>query len=705
MMSKNSFLASLKENNKRRIWVWMVSSLLWFFFYPVGMALIMSREKNISLIDELTPNAVKNALLEAAGEWLSADGGVAIFVSIMAVICAIQGFSYLYSRKKVDLYHSVPVKKSRRFAIIYLNGVLIYLIPNAVSMGLAVLVAAVNGGMDVNNFKMAIATLGMNFVLYMGTYGLTVLAVMLTGNLLITLFGVGVFLFYEAAIRLGHMLFQSQFFDYYAEESMKQILVSSPMGQYIEMMNGLKNGGTAEHVCMGIFLAVCFSGVAYLCYRLRPSEAAGKTMAFARTKGIIKILIVVPVALMVMLIVKNIVGEGTSSTAPILFAMLASVVLMSCIMEVIYEIDIRAAFRKKYQILIAGACVAVIYCTYCFDLTGFDAWAPEEEELESAVVMFPRDYINSYIDSELSYIDGMEYRLSKPGIKDVEAISELSKRKVEMQGDCVWLEVGYRMKNGKTIWRQFPVSGEETELLDRIVGSSEYKAMSYQLTDDEIYQEIKRKKIQEITYSNGFRVENLATEDLDRIREAFLKDLEQVNYSTYREEFSCGRISIGVRNPKNRREAWLGYDLYPSYTNTIALLKEKGVYQEEYLNLEEIESITVTNYHRDLQEKAYQEALAAGNKEEAFELQMNGYNWEVHKTFTEEEQIRELANAIYPYELSSDWKAPEVISDDYYVTIQYKNGVTDSATYRGENDAQLITQLIPSWLEAETAYK
>ena len=30
-------------------------------------------------------------------------------------------------------------------------------------------------------------------------------------------------------------------------------------------------------------------------------------------------------------------------------------------------------------------------------------------------------------------------------------------------------------ENGKSVWRQFPVSGEETQLLDRIVGSNEYE--------------------------------------------------------------------------------------------------------------------------------------------------------------------------------------------------------------------------------------
>lgn len=702
MMSKNSFLVSLKENNKRRIWVWMVSALIWFFFYPVGMALLMSRGKNINLIEGLTQEASKARLLEEAGAWLSVNGGVAVIVSILAVICAIQGFSYLYSRKKVDLYHSVPVKKSRRFMIIYLNGILIYLIPNLISVILAIAVAALNGAVDGNMIQAALIMFGMNLLLYLGTYGLTVLAVMLTGKMIITLLGVCVFLFYEMAVKMEYIFFQSEFYDYFSDRVLNFHFVSSPMSQYVEMMNGLKQGGVTEPLCIGMVLAVGFFGLAYLCYRLRPAEAAGKTMAFVRTKSVIKFLIVVPASLMITFIVKSIVGDGKNSTAPIIFAMIISVVLVSSLMEVIYEADIRAAFRKKYQMFISGACAAGIYCIFCFDLTGFDAWVPKPEELEEAVIAFGYDEW-SYIDAELSYVEGMEYRLAQPGIKEIEAICELSKRKVTDEEDSVWIEIAYRMKDGNTIWRRFPVSGTETELLNQIIGSNEYKVSRYQLADDLMYEEICKYKIKEITYSNGFRIENLAVEDLDMLREAFLKDLEQLDYSTYRDELCSGQIDICVTNPKNRREAWIGFELYPSYTNTIQLLKERGIYHEKYFELEEIASITVTNYHHDLQQQAYEDARATGDVE-AMIMQMN-VNFEVHKTFTDETQIRELAEAIYPSGFTSYWKAPGVISNDYYVTIQYKNEETDSAYYRGSNDAELITRLIPSWLETETAYK
>ena len=124
MTSRNSFWASLKENNKRRIWIWIVSGLLWFVYYPVSMAMLMGRKIEHNHIDNLTGEAAKLRLTEEVGEWLEVGNGItAILVACMAIVCAIQGFSYLYSRKKVDMYHSVPVKKSRRFAVIFTNEI------------------------------------------------------------------------------------------------------------------------------------------------------------------------------------------------------------------------------------------------------------------------------------------------------------------------------------------------------------------------------------------------------------------------------------------------------------------------------------------------------------------------------------------------------------------------------------------------------
>ena len=45
-----------------------------------------------------------------------------LLIMLSAVIAAMEGYSYLYDRRKVDRFHSEPVRRRIRFFSIYLNG-------------------------------------------------------------------------------------------------------------------------------------------------------------------------------------------------------------------------------------------------------------------------------------------------------------------------------------------------------------------------------------------------------------------------------------------------------------------------------------------------------------------------------------------------------------------------------------------------------
>lgn len=702
MISKNSFLASMIENNKRRGWVWIVSMLFWFFYYPVVMAMIMSRKKGQNLLDKLTGDIAGTRLKEAADGWLQADGAVIVFVSLLAIVCAVQGFSYLYSKKKVDLYHSVPVSKTRRFTVIYINGILIFFIPYLLNMILAMLVAGVNGGMCAGNVRTAVISIAMNLILYAGTYGLAVIAVMLTGNVVITLFAAVIFLFYEIALRTLIMEYQTGFFDYFSYSAYKFSAVISPVWQHFSGVHALqdyiagKSDGFAAilPILLCIAMAVIFGLIGYFCYRKRPSEAAGKTMAFPVTKAAVKILLTVPFTLYVGILVKEMVGSGRerSNTLLIVFIMAAAAIISSCVIEVIYELDIRAALRKKYQILITAACVAAVYCTFQFDLTGFDRWVPAPEKLDDAVIMIDNG-MHSYVNENLQYADTQKYYLSKPGIQDIDAICRLSEKKAKIkdmeEGSFVWFDVAYRMKSGKIIWRNFPVNMEEEEILNKIIGNQELKNVAYQIYDDVIFDAIKQKDSFQITYNTGMNMENLSPDDADMIRQLYIKDFNTSDYSTFKNENICGVLTFSVRT-NDYGTRYFEYDIYPSYMNIIGYLKEKGVYEEISSQWENIQSLTVTNYHYD---------MLLGD------TGIYDKDWSVTKTFSDEQQIKDLAAALYPAAFNTRWMPRESIDSNYYVNIQFKNGMAGSGNYRVDGGYYLLAGKIPEWLKKDTTYE
>lgn len=718
MTSRNSFWVSLKENNKRRIWIWIVSLLLWFVYYPVSMAMLMGRKMEHNRMDNLTGEAAKLRLMEAAGEWLEAGNPVtAVLVVCAAIVCAIQGFSYLYSRKKVDMYHSVPVKKSRRFAVIFTNGILIYFVPYLVNLLLAVLVAGVSGGMNGAILQEAVIAILMHLVLYIGIFALTAVAVMMTGNIIITIFATMIFLGYEVIIRVLLETLESKCFSYYSSYSSKMTIYSSPIfwfGKAAGMLEDTGAGigpgllGALPYVLVGILLAVIFSGIAYYCYSKRPAEASGKAMAFEKTKAVIKLLLTVPLSLVVALAVDSIV---LSSAVFVIFGAVLALILGNCVIEVIYEADIKAAFRKKYQILISGACTAAIACIFVFDLTGYDAWTPAPEKLQDAVFLFPASRGQAYMDENLKYISMEEYALSKPGVTDIEAICELPARKAvedeEGNPPYIWLDVAYRMKSGKVVWRSFPVSAMDDELLDRITGSEEYKKMAYQAYDDVDYGRMEKLEVKEVTFNNGFRIINLSPEDVSTIRELWKKDMENLSYTDFRDEFKCGVIEIEKKVSWRSNSYYtdsLSFDVYPSSTNLRGYLEEKGIDTENYLDVEQIASITVTNRHTEEERRLYEERRNEMEDAEGL-LSVGREDLSVTKVFTDEERIKELAEVMYPSRLSTRWKLPGAFSNEYDVEIQYKSGEVDNSVYRGSPYAALIADRIPDWLEKETAYK
>ncbi len=55
-------------------------------------------------------------------------------VIILAVTCGVSMFAYLHNRRKVDFYHSLPISRSRLFAVNYATGALCALVPYSCCM-------------------------------------------------------------------------------------------------------------------------------------------------------------------------------------------------------------------------------------------------------------------------------------------------------------------------------------------------------------------------------------------------------------------------------------------------------------------------------------------------------------------------------------------------------------------------------------------
>ena len=127
MTSRNSFWDRSRENHKRRIWVWIVSVFVQLVAYIGFVTIYLTRIRRWNTEGAYrTAEAFKSAMCEATQDALGFSNYEGWIVIALAVIIGMQGFAYLYDRRKVDMYHSVPVSRKKRFAVIYVNGITFY---------------------------------------------------------------------------------------------------------------------------------------------------------------------------------------------------------------------------------------------------------------------------------------------------------------------------------------------------------------------------------------------------------------------------------------------------------------------------------------------------------------------------------------------------------------------------------------------------
>lgn len=748
MTSKNSFWASLKENNKRRIWLWLVSSLIFVIAFPTAVAMDISRGKTSEayLIESLGETLGMEALHQDLINRMKLCFGVDNYIFLaaasgVAIISAIQGFRYLYSKRKIDFYMGMPVKKSSRFITIWLNGVLVYLLPALAGTLLGWMIAAGNGLMTAEILKESILAFGLIFCVYLGVYHLAILAVMLTGNVIITCFGVAVFCLYELAVRILISGYHDMFYKTFVYQDEMIMPLLSPFAIYAKYVmkykEGLGNGLITSISLLGFAILIGF--VAYLCYLKRPAEAAGKSLAFKAPQSVIKVMIAIPVTLLAGYVVADIVGYdpiwGEGGIGFVIFSMVIVLLVICCLIQVIYEFDIKGIFHKKRHILFSAMVVAVVFLIFRYDVFGYDRYLPKTEEVTSVAIIPPYDYSyygDSYFNEDLEYVTKEDFIMDHMYLTDIGAVNKLLKNSNDAIAECddmhqfydngtneQWynMVVIYRMGGRRTVSRRVYVNmddSETMELLERITGSEEYIDGSY-ISVAEKLDSILANESNKVTayYGSNIYYDKLSREEASQLLALYKEDIRELRFSEMRSCIPTGSLRLSVEkkytNYTSYRESEI--KIYPFYTRCVEYLKEKGVYMEEFLRPEDVEKIQVTNYNIEIQQQEQPDYMAydsydvdtrltIGREQEYF---ADTSEYIRNAVYDKEEDIRQICEKLYPADwIYSGWSMDATSEESYSVTVYFKpeksvDGMTIASFVflKGE---------VPEFVREDTAY-
>ncbi len=387
MTSKNLYFKLMREDWKNRLWAPALIALASFFAYPVLLAFLAGKAHR-------DWNTAAEALKWFSGEavnWISFENGVAVFfVVAVSLVCGLSSFYYLTSGKRVDFYHSIPVRRETLFLVHYVDGILMPAIPYALALLVSIVVCAANGMSTDILCSTALSAYTLHMIYYILCYTTVVIASMMTGHLVIGFFGSMVLMFYmPIAAGLINSFFGSFFLSYcYPDKAsvLEKFTRISPVMEYIHTVSLYGDHADRTQVVMAAVTAVIVSVLlmvtAVCLYKKRPSEAAGKAMAFSASQPIIRILITVVAGL----------GMGDffwslqQSNGWLVFGAVCGSMISHCVIESIYHFDFRKLFSHKGQLAFSTIAALVILLSFRFDLFGYDAYLPSASRVAYASV-------------------------------------------------------------------------------------------------------------------------------------------------------------------------------------------------------------------------------------------------------------------------------------------------------------------------------
>lgn len=653
MTSKSLYFKLVKEDLKRRLWAASLICLGSFFLFPVAAAFMAG-----AIQDYATYEKGLEAYTDQMTQWLSFGNGFMAFCMLAAsLICGLSSFSYLNARSKVDFYHSIPVRREKLYVVNFLNGILMLAVPYVVCSLAAAVIAVSNGVDGAKLWPVVWDSIGLNLIYFVLNYAVVVLASMMTGHLVIALLGSGVFAFLMPIITGILSGYYNCFFVTYVnheEMLLNRLIHVSPVAEYIlQISNYYDDKPVWGAALAALLIALVLAAAGCLLYRRRPSEAAGKAMAF----GISRVIIRIPVVITSALGLGIFFWEMRHSLGWAVFGLVCGAVISHCVIEIIYHFDFKKLFAHKLQLLGCILASMAVLFAFRFDLVGYDRYLPGAGEVkEAAVVMTLPHSWTSYGNvtemengsygwkwkSQYDYVyEHMHYEdvdnlmvLAAAGVEQTDALRKIwlepnqEYQEVEAsgqeQGDLdfdtpeqnlqMQYTIRYTLSSGRHVYREYKAVPLEDirQQVETMYQSESYLKGVYPLMNETV------EDIGTIRYkekNESVALQQMTASEKEELLDTYRSELSALTIDQMKTEFPVGLIRF-TRVEDERaidwdQRRWKGdywtfdsgdfgsydyYPVYPSFAGTIRLLKQYGVEPGSSLEKLDIQSIKLMCY-------------------------------------------------------------------------------------------------------------
>jgi hypothetical protein len=550
-----------------------------------------------------------------------------VFVCGAAFVCAISGFAYLHSRVQLDTYHSMPVSRFKLFISKYVSGILQFAVPFVIHMLVCIAIMSFKNVYNSSIMSEALTFTGIRILIFMLVYVVSIVAVCLTGNIIISMLGAAVLFCYSEVISLLVKELFDQFMITFTDSGFKEKWGFSPLSMIVKLYSVESDSYdiavtkyNSSYVPVIILAIIVYTIIAAVLYQKRASDAAGKAIAFKWAEPVIKTMCVVPFAFYSGLFFYSLVSYDEPKRW-FVFGLIFGYVIFAFLMEIIFRMDIKGIFRHKKQFVFNAVCTALIFIIFRYDVLGYNTYVPEDSQLQSCAVSI--GLMSSSIDyrredGTYGYINTNDYRLENMEIQGNPSVMELARKAAKEKldnknGDYQSIIMAYKLINGKVVYRRYYIDTKDEETMSLL--ADVFNDYDYKIASIPTLREGWNIEYTQVQCQNKFRSEYIAINDelRSKLLEAYQSDFVKLKFETVLNTIPLGTVMLCNYDSDYAYDSYTanytrinsGYLLvYPDFENTINLLKENGFDFCETISADDVEKIAVT-YRENIRQESY----------------------------------------------------------------------------------------------------
>lgn len=599
MMSSISFYRLLKEDVKKRVWLFWLSISIFLILIPITTVMQID---SIFYWSGDDMNYIKQWFVESQ----LGNGWIGIFVIAGGILGAISSFTHLHSRKQIDFYHSLPVKRELWFVTAYVSSFIQIMIPCIGSLLIRYGIGSVKGITGKDSLRMLGFVIFVSILSYHLVYTVSAIGMIVTGKLLTGILMTAFLQTWGAfVVSLKEMVMGTAFETYLSMEEATgfgsapvyvtgQTWESSPLFFYYNMLHVYFQEKSMKGIVgLGILAGILLLVLAVFLYKKRPSEAAGKSVAFPVLEPVIKVLLSVSMGIFFANMAASQYEAAEQFPLWLFIVGIMAAAFVCCVVEFIYSGDMKLLLQKKISFGISIAATTLLCIVLQFDLIGYDTYLPDKGKIAAMSVEFLFDNTDVF-ENTFSYEKGAEKkRMDVLRTEDFARIYKTAQNGISYVGKEIdaWndekyvpVKIAYFLKSGQVVYRKYYVDYMEMyQCMDSLFADREYRRTYFDID-----------QLVENQYSLGSVDRYLGTyhafpeeqENLAPLLETYIEELETAPFSVFEKANLVATLHFVKEND------YIDYPVYEEFTKTLALL-EKEIHDFRQLNAQDISFMTV----------------------------------------------------------------------------------------------------------------